>query len=263
MEAKALDCQEFIKSYQGDAWQFHLSSRYTQVHINHVARANALTADMLSDFSAFLSCVHQNPCSPILLLTSSGSSFCAGLDLKSAVRDYHERPDSIRDLSFLVGEVMDKLWTLPVAVHVVVTGHVMGGGCGFLACADKVWVKAGVRIACPEYALGLLPIQIAPYIREKIGEPGMRRFLDPQKDYTLLDLKTWGLIDEVVPDLTYEWMLESEKYEDVTIQAQNVTKRLLRTPIVEKRFINQSAKAFANAWALASNAGRLDRFRTG
>lgn len=132
-----------------------------------------------------------------LVLTGSGSIFCAGVDLFRVVgggRPYIER--------FLpaLSRVFLQLFTLPRPVVAAINGHAIAGGC-ILACACdcRVMGQGKGRIGLPELAVGVpFPASAVELLRSVTGSARLQELLYFGRTYEPPDALTHGLVDEVV-----------------------------------------------------------------
>ncbi|NNL89148.1 MAG: gamma-carboxygeranoyl-CoA hydratase, partial [Marinicaulis sp.] len=112
----------------------------------------------------------------IIVLTGTGSVFCAGADLNmmSRVAGYTqtENTDDARRLAHM-------LWSIyhsPKPTIARVNGPAMGGGLGLIAACD---ISIGVDdafFALSEVRVGLIPAVISPFVIEAIGPQQARRY---------------------------------------------------------------------------------------
>ena len=77
-----MDCQEFIDTVVVDGLIFTMDTHFVRIHLSRPQQANALNGIMLDNLITFLECFHRNPCRQLVIITGSGSSLCAGLDIK-------------------------------------------------------------------------------------------------------------------------------------------------------------------------------------
>lgn len=254
-----MDCQEFIDTVVVDGLIFTMDTHFVRIHLSRPQQANALNGIMLDNLITFLECFHRNPCRQLVIITGSGSSLCAGLDIKYLLHT-KDVEDHVYEVSIKVGQLCDLLWRLPAHVFVAATGHVMGGGCGILACADTVWASSHIKIACPEYKLGLLPIQIAPYLREKIGSKEMALFFDVATFTPIEKFVDNRLVDRIDPDLDKHWQLFLTHYNKHSLSAKIKMKQLLHTSLVTSLWREEAARAFSQSWYSALEAGLLAQY---
>ena len=99
-----------------------------------------------------------------VILTGTGSSFSAGVDLFRVVdggRDYVER-----FFPALARFILD-LFAFPKPLVIAVNGHAIAGGCIFTLCGDYRLMAAGdARIGVPELLVGVpFPASVLEVIR--------------------------------------------------------------------------------------------------
>jgi enoyl-CoA hydratase len=157
---------------------------------------NALSSAMMQSLLDRLEEAAGRP----ILLTGSGDSFSAGLDLKEvASLDARGMERFLR----LLERLMSTLFSYPAPVVGLINGHAIAGGCILTLCCDhRVALPApGCKIGLNELALGLrFPPRIMAIVRQRVPPRHLERVVlgaelfDPR---TALEL---GLIDEVVED---------------------------------------------------------------
>ncbi|NCG19412.1 MAG: hypothetical protein GWP91_10425 [Rhodobacterales bacterium] len=111
---------------------------------------NALGTDMMRSIVSQLQAADGQP----VLITGSGDSFSAGLDLKELVRlDEAGMTTFLHDLDALV----DALFRYSGPTAAAVNGHAIAGGCIVALCCDvRIGTTAqGARLGLTEVALGL------------------------------------------------------------------------------------------------------------
>ena len=97
-----------------------------------------------------------------LIVTGTGSSFSAGVDLYRIVND---GPDYGRRFLPVLDAFLRAVLTFPKPVVAAVNGHAIAGGCILAAACDhRIMVEGNGRIGIPELAVGVpfpaLPLQI-------------------------------------------------------------------------------------------------------
>ena len=236
--------------------------RCVRIRFNRASKANALDAQHLQALGRVLTNIRAQDRYDVVVFEAEGRSFCAGLDLTWLGRCYREDAQQLIVTNQLVGEILACLWTLPMMVVMLVEGHVLGGGCGFLACADHVWVKPSARIACPELSVGLVPGQIYPYLQAKVGAVVSQRLCNNFVQHSAQDWVDWGLVDSVSdhPQLDFSDWVASQT--TAHFCAQKELKRVVRQPLVDTVWQRQTAEVFSASFARAAAAGLLNRFLT-
>ncbi|WP_225846091.1 enoyl-CoA hydratase family protein [Streptomyces sp. HPF1205] len=109
---------------------------------------NALSAALIAELTGALDAAAGDEAVRAVLLTHTGSTFCAGADLKA---------DGVERGPVLLVELMRRIAELPKPVVARVTGHVRAGGLGLLAACDISVAGDSATFAFGESRLGLAP----------------------------------------------------------------------------------------------------------
>ncbi len=138
----------------------------TVLRIDH-GKVGAIDVDLMGMLAVRLDEIESIDAKAVVL-TGTGSSFCAGLDLKR-ILDGGE--PYVRTLLAVVRRTIARLFTFPLPVVAAVNGHAIAGGC-VLACACDYRVMAdgrakigfpafGVRMPYPSLGMEILQF-VAP-----------------------------------------------------------------------------------------------------
>jgi enoyl-CoA hydratase len=186
---------------------------------------------------ALLSEMNDAAAAPIkaVIVTGTGSSFSAGVDLYRVVNDgpaYGKRFLPVLD-AFLMAAL-----TLPKPMVAAVNGHAIAGGCILAACCDhRIMVDGNGRIGIPELAVGVpfpaLPLQI---MAARLGDGALRDLVFTGRTVQVDEAKALGLIDEKCPSglLIDRAMEVAQKLASIPAGAFALTKEALYTPILER-----------------------------
>jgi enoyl-CoA hydratase len=116
---------------------------------------NAVTLQWLDDIKRLVANLQADAGVRAVVITGSGSAFCAGGDL-----DALTRMRSADDLIGYLGNVQSAFAAiegLEKPVVAAVNGHALGGGCELLMCCDVVVAQADAKIGLPELLVGATP----------------------------------------------------------------------------------------------------------
>lgn len=113
---------------------------------------NVLSAEMVDSLCDDLSLVIEDDSVRVIVLTNSGTTFCAGADLSSGTA--HSARHGLVDLLRLI---LDS----PKPVIGRIAGHCMGGGVGLAAACDLSVVSEQARIGFTEVRIGVAPAMIS------------------------------------------------------------------------------------------------------
>lgn len=177
----------------------------------------------------------KDPSVKAVILTGSGSSFSAGVDLFRLVKDgaeYGRRFLPVLD-NFLLAAL-----TLPKPVVAAINGHAIAGGCILAAtCDHRIMTEGNGRIGIPELAVGVpfpaLPLQI---MAARVADGPLRDLVYSGRTVLVDEAKALGLIDEKCPSgmLIDQAMEAAERLANIPAGAFALTKEAFYTPILER-----------------------------
>lgn len=133
-----------------------------------------------------------------VIVTGSGSSFSAGVDLFRVIKD---GPDYARRFLPVLDAFLRATLMLPKPVVAAVNGHAIAGGCILAAACDhRIMVEGNGRIGIPELAVGVpfpaLPLQI---MAARLSDAAVRDLVFTGRTVLVDEAKMLGLIDEKCP----------------------------------------------------------------
>ncbi|MGW1433948.1 enoyl-CoA hydratase family protein [Streptomyces griseus] len=128
------------------------------------ANRNALSARLVAQVRDALADCAGDDTVRAVLLTHTGSTFCAGADLQAP-------PDPAAFVA-----LMRQIVALPKPVVARVTGHVRAGGLGLLAACDIAVAGEGASFALTESRLGLAPAVISLTLLPRVDRAAANRY---------------------------------------------------------------------------------------
>lgn len=164
----------------GDLWT---------VTLDRPAKANALTADMLTELIGVMT---RAKAAKAVILTGNGAVFSAGADLAEARAGLATSP--------LWGELSSVIAGLPGLTVAALNGALAGGAFGMaLACDVRIAVP-GAKFFYPVMRLGFLPQQSDPArLVQLIGPARAKLILMGGAKITVDTALQYGLVDRIVP----------------------------------------------------------------
>jgi methylglutaconyl-CoA hydratase len=167
--------------------------------MNKPQRHNAFDEQLIAEITAGLRELAAAERVRVVVLSSTGKSFCAGADLQWMKRaaDYSS-DDNLRDARRLA-ELMSTLYELAKPTIARVQGPAYGGGVGLIAACDIAVGTYDSLFALSEVKLGIVPAVISPYVLAAIGERYCRRYMLTAERFSAAEAYRIGLLHELVP----------------------------------------------------------------
>lgn len=123
--------------------------------LNQPERRNSLGADLTTALAHALEDAIADPAIRVIVVTNTGSTFCAGADLKAAA------PGLAGNTGRTFTEVFEIIAASPTPVIGRIDGHAMGGGVGLVAVCDISVMRADAAMGFTEVRLGVAPAVIS------------------------------------------------------------------------------------------------------
>jgi methylglutaconyl-CoA hydratase len=217
--------------------------------LNRPDKRNALSRALIAEIGAAVARAGEDPAVRCVILTASGPTFCAGMDL-SELRESVENQTAgnrVWDDALALARVYDAIYTLPKPTIAAVNGAAVAGGAGLVTVCDLAIAVPEAKFGYPEVRRGLVAAMVMPHLLRHVGERLARYLLLTGE---LIDAPTAadaGLISEVVePDRLLPRALElAQSLSEGGPQALAATKELLRAFSRQAVSIEEAAKASA------------------
>ncbi len=160
-------------------------------------KVQALDLELATELSAAIDRAVAEGAPP-LVITGTGSSFSAGVDLFRVVR---EGTGYIARFLPALGETIQKLFAYPGPVVSAINGHAVAGGALVAWCGDlRVMADGKCRIGVPELRVGVpFPAVALEVLRFATGGRGMQALAYVGGTIPPAEALAASLVDEVVP----------------------------------------------------------------
>ena len=150
-----------------------LENNGIEVRLNRPEVHNAFNEDFISELSVFFKTITNDLKLRFVLLSASGSSFCAGADLNWMKKmKTHSKEENQADSEKLY-DLFLTMSELPIPLLGLVQGNAFGGGIGLISVCDFVLARDNVHFALTEVRIGLAPAVISTFVMKKIGYSAM------------------------------------------------------------------------------------------
>lgn len=165
----------------------------TQLALNRPEKRNALSVPLLQALIETLDRVERDPTQRVLLLTGSGTVFCAGLDLSEA------NDPKIAHLSAdLIATALQRLIESRLITIAVVHGAALAGGAGLVSACDFAYAEGSAQIGYPEPRRGLVAALVMTLLRRQLRERDARRLLLTGESISGTEAAAMGLVSAAV-----------------------------------------------------------------
>lgn len=152
---------------------------------------NALSAQLRSDLLGHVRTAIDDESTRVVVLTHTGSVFCAGADLKEA-----RTGDTSRSGQELV-DLMTMLLTSPKPVIAVLRGPARAGGIGLVASCDFAVAADTVTLGFSETRIGVVPAVISVPLRLRVASVDLHRLFLTGETFDAQHAARIGLLSEV------------------------------------------------------------------
>ncbi|MFH1871601.1 MAG: enoyl-CoA hydratase/isomerase family protein [Pseudomonadota bacterium] len=171
------------------------------ITLNRPERHNAFDDALIAELSDAIDRMAADPVVRVLVISSTGKSFCAGADLNWMKRAAgYGNEENMRD-SRALAEMLRKLAQCPKPTMARIQGPAYGGGVGLVACCDVAIATFEAQFSLTEVKLGLIPAVISPHVIAAIGERYARRYMLTAERFSAAEAYRIGLLHEIVTDV--------------------------------------------------------------
>lgn len=225
----------------------------TTVTLSAPERRNALSAEVVKALAEALADLGEDSATRAVLLTHTGTTFCAGADLKAP-------PDPAAFVALL-----RQIVSLPKPVVARVDGHVRAGGLGLLGACDLAAAGPASSFAFTEVHIGVAPAVISLPLLPRIDPSAAARYYLTGERFDAAEAARIGLVTVAGPDVDAALAPLLEGLRGAAPGALAETKKLLTARVLDA-FDDQSdaltalsARLFGSAEAREGMTAFLER----
>ena len=192
------------------------------VTLDSPANRNALSAQLRGELDERLRSAYDDDRVRAIVLTHTGSVFCAGMDLKEAGSGKVAGDEFPR--------ILESIWTGPKPVVVRLAGPARAGGLGLVAAADVAIATDDVTFALTEVRIGVVPALISAVLLRRMPPRAANELFLTGETFDAARAVEVGLLTRAVPAAEVDD--EVRRYTDMFAlgapNAMQATKDLLR-----------------------------------
>ena len=228
--------------------------------LNSPANCNALSREMVAELIQAFSDFHREKSVRAIVLASSGSVFCSGIDLKqwSTIAQETEPFDQWQDVASELQELVELMLRFPKPIIAAIDGSVMGMGMALALASDLVVASPASRFELPSAKHGLISGLVAPLLSFRCGAGVAARLLLGAESFDTTEAHRVGIVHQVVAS-----ELVWAKAHDISMriaagsaESIQLSKRLLNEMIGETLFSHLVSGAAMMATACSTDAAR-------
>lgn len=147
-----------------------LNNKIATLEFGHPA-SNSFPRDLLNRMTSELNSLSNNPDVSVIVIQSSGTTFCAGasFDELLAISNETEGTEFFSGFANLINAMRNCKQLIVGRIH----GKTVGGGVGIAAACDYALATHESTIKLSELAIGIGPFVIEPAVTRKIGKSAM------------------------------------------------------------------------------------------
>lgn len=176
-----------------------IKHRIGLVWMNRPKLHNAFDETMISELSGAMHALNDDPAVRAVVLAGTGSSFCAGGDLKWMQRMAGGSGKQNLADAMNFATLLHTIDTLKKPTVARVHGSTLAGGVGLIAACDMAVAAYEAEFCLSEVRLGLIPSTIAPYVIRAMGAGMARRYFLSAEPFTAAEAYRIGLVSDIAP----------------------------------------------------------------
>ncbi|MFM9590167.1 enoyl-CoA hydratase family protein [Streptomyces scabiei] len=229
----------------------------TTLTLDSPANRNALSAALVAGLRDALDACGKDDTVRAVVLTHTGSTFCAGADLR-------DPPDPAALVALL-----RLLLELPKPVVARVTGHVRAGGLGLLGACDIAAAGPEATFALTEVRIGVAPAVISLTLRPRTDPRALARYYLTGERFGPAEAARIGLITDTGAEVDGVLAPVLDGLRRASPKALAETKHLLTAKVLENfdqdagELTRLSSRLFASADAREGMTAFLERREPG
>jgi methylglutaconyl-CoA hydratase len=229
------------------------------VTLNRAEKRNAINAASVELLHQFLEQADLDANVRVVVIRGAGKDFCAGADLDELLASADQTQDQNEATAYRLGQVFERIRSLPKPVLALVQGRALAGGAGLATACDLVLASDTVQIGYPEIQRGFVPAMVATLLQRAAGEKIALDLILTGRLLGAEEARVAGLISRVVPagELQNEGIALALQLAGSSATALALTKRV---------FFEQDGKTFAEGIRLGARVNAVARstpdFRT-
>ena len=228
--------------------------------LDHAASSNALSREMVVELIQAFSDFHREKSVRAVILASSGTVFCSGIDLKqwSEIAKESEPFEQWHEVATELQELVEVMLRFPKPILAAIDGPVYGMGMALTLASDLVVASPLARFELPAAKYGLISGLVAPLLAFRCGAGVASRLMLGGESFDTVEAHRVGIVHQLAPS-ELVWAKANEmtaRIANGAAESVQLSKRLLNEMIGESLFSNLSSGAATMATACSTDAAK-------
>jgi len=229
------------------------------ITLNRPEKRNALSPELIDELAQALDDATDCDCG-VVILTGSGSAFCAGLDMDHLATMTARTVEQHRRDSENMARVLRTLYEFPKPIIAAVNGPAIAGGMGLATLCDFTYAVPDARFGYTEVRVGFVPAIVASFLCRQVGEKRTRELLLSGRILKADEACRLGLVTRIVqPE---ELMAEVQALAQTLLQNSPQAMRAVKELLVSHSS-NQLDEEIEEAIAANAHQRSSEDFREG
>lgn len=230
-----------------------IESGIATITLDSPRNRNALSAQLRGELQTHLTTAIDSDAVRAIVLTHTGTVFCAGMDLKES-RGASASEQGVNDFP----DTLRLIWTSPTPVIARLAGPARAGGVGLVSACDLAIAADTVTFAFSEVRIGVIPALISVPLVPKVQPTALHELFLTGEAFDARRAAEIGLITKAVPADGLD--AEVERYAEMlrlgAPSALAATKLLLRGDSARSMSDDLAAMTTVSAERFASEEGQ-------
>lgn len=169
--------------------------------INRPDKRNALSRALIAALDDAFRRAAADPAARAVVLTGSGTAFCAGMDLDElrGTLENAAEAELVWDDAAKLSALYELIYASPKPTVAAVNGAAVAGGAGLVTVCDLAIASTAAKFGYPEVRRGLVAAMVMPHLLRHVGERAARWLLLTGELIDAEGALRHGLINAVVP----------------------------------------------------------------
>ena len=197
------------------------------LRFNRPEKKNAMNPRMHLDMNLALDQIEAEPDVKVLVITGSGNSFSAGMDLEECFLEPFDDPQLFYRTNLVALKWFQRLKAFPIVTIAQVNGYAFGGGFEVTGLCDLAIAAENVKFGLSEINFGIFPAGGATWaVTHNMPRKQALHYILTGDTLTGREAEQYGLVNRAVPAEDLE--AEVDKLVGKVINKNPVTLRLAK-----------------------------------